>query len=199
MEDVAEVASKASSAMAYEMFESSTENNKSKLRDVRRKRRSITKSDLAKFGYTKGCRRCIHTKVYGGCKGGIHVYHTEVCRDRIIEAMRSTEAGLERPAKVRRFWQNRIEQNSDLAKQELLPAAQDGRRGRSNWVCASYSAKFQAKIMQIYECPNGSVNGGVVGIPVAHTFGPTIRDLLSTGPTIKDLLPPQEIDEGRRL
>ena len=85
---------KASKVEVCKMFESSTEHDKSKLRGVqvrRIHRKHITRSDLAKFGYTKGCRRCTHIKVYGNCKG----YHTDACRNRIIRAVDTLERFLD--------------------------------------------------------------------------------------------------------
>ena len=58
------------------------------------KRLYVRQADLDLFGYTPGCARCDHTRMYG--KGRTQIAHSDACRLRIYECLKGTPEGQRR-------------------------------------------------------------------------------------------------------
>ena len=56
----------------------------------------INLSDLKKYGFTADCEQCKHVERYGYAKGG--VMHSDICRERVLEAIGADDAAKHRLA-----------------------------------------------------------------------------------------------------
>ena len=84
----------------------------------------IKKADLEAFGYTEGCVKCDHDLLYG--YGRTTKGHSDQCRQRIMKALATTPAGMERiqaaAGRAKVFLEH-------LADQDKEVPAQGGMRG----------------------------------------------------------------------